>query len=536
MKKILSCLFAFSVLVSVLNLPAFALSEETEIEAIVESYLRSYSEKSFLYADQDLKENTVAEIPVLLSTEATNTIYQLSSGSTTIYEMQDNIGYLNEKAEYFSAARQLQNIKRENFELFYAFSDISVDENTATVNVLETASFTYIDGTMDSYLDTLYTVDLLKIGGKWLIADVTDNDWFDATYKDEPSFSAADEIAVLESALHAEAECVVIDPVIDNAEVTATGSYQIPYNAENAVAYAYNHTRQNAASWKTYYNPDFYHWRNDGDCMNFASQCVWAGFSGNLTRSSLDAHNQPMDTDSTYKWYTCSQNYEDEYPYSEGYSNSYASWRSCKNFRRYLTGKEDGTGTTGSNAATDVGMKATVVEVGSGSTFSGITAVQLKGAVAHVDGTAGNYAHAIVITEANGLARSQIYYSAHTGDAKYIKLGDSWTTCPIKAYIPQYFRTNESLSDYIQYDMIRPFACNSTKTISFSTNAAQYNMRMYITTPVSNQRSLIKDVSYGTDCSASYTFTEQGYYKVECYSRATSADTYNTSTFYILSV
>ncbi len=128
-------------------------------------------------------------------------------------------------------------------------------------------------------------------------------------------------------------------------------------------------------------------------------------------------------------------------------------------------------------------MKARVVEVGSGSTFSGITAVQLKGAVAHVDGTAGNYAHAIVITEANGLARSQIYYSAHTGDAKYIKLGDSWTTCPIKAYIPQYFRTNESLSDYIQYDMIRPFACNRTKTISFSTNAAQYNMRMYITTP-----------------------------------------------------
>ena len=118
MKKILSCLFAFSVLLSVLNLPAFALSEETEIEAIVESYLRSYSEKSFLYADQDLKENTVAEIPVLLSTEATNTIYQLSSGSTTIYEMQDNIGYLSEKAEYFSAARQLQNIKRENFELF----------------------------------------------------------------------------------------------------------------------------------------------------------------------------------------------------------------------------------------------------------------------------------------------------------------------------------------------------------------------------------------------------------------------------------
>lgn len=126
MKKILSCLFAFSVLLSVLNLPAFALSEETEIEAIVESYLRSYSEKSFLYADQDLKENTVAEIPVLLSTEATNTIYQLSSGSTTIYEMQDNIGYLNEKAEYFSAARQLQNIKRENFELFYAFSDRNI--------------------------------------------------------------------------------------------------------------------------------------------------------------------------------------------------------------------------------------------------------------------------------------------------------------------------------------------------------------------------------------------------------------------------
>lgn len=41
MKKILSCLFAFSVLLSVLNLPAFALSEETEIEAIVEGRERN---------------------------------------------------------------------------------------------------------------------------------------------------------------------------------------------------------------------------------------------------------------------------------------------------------------------------------------------------------------------------------------------------------------------------------------------------------------------------------------------------------------
>ena len=66
MKKILSCLFAFSVLLSVLNLPAFALSEETEIEAIVESYLRSYSEKSFLYSLWYGKTPTIQPSPVML--------------------------------------------------------------------------------------------------------------------------------------------------------------------------------------------------------------------------------------------------------------------------------------------------------------------------------------------------------------------------------------------------------------------------------------------------------------------------------------
>lgn len=66
MKKILSCLFAFSVLLSVLNLPAFALSEETEIEAIVESYLRSYSEKSFLYSLCYGKTPTIQPSAVML--------------------------------------------------------------------------------------------------------------------------------------------------------------------------------------------------------------------------------------------------------------------------------------------------------------------------------------------------------------------------------------------------------------------------------------------------------------------------------------
>ena len=66
MKKILSCLFAFSVLLSVLNLPAFALSEETEIEAIVESYLRSYSEKSFLHSLCYGKTPTIQPSPVML--------------------------------------------------------------------------------------------------------------------------------------------------------------------------------------------------------------------------------------------------------------------------------------------------------------------------------------------------------------------------------------------------------------------------------------------------------------------------------------
>lgn len=303
-----------------------------------------------------------------------------------------------------------------------------------------------------------------------------------------------------------------------------TANYRCTYSGENAAAYAYTYTRQDTTeSRDQFYNQDFRSFANDGgDCMNFASQSMWSGFYGSQqSRAVIDSHILPMDSDGTYKWYGTSKDSTDKT----------ASWTSCENFRNYLTGNTDGTGTSGSNAADDIGMKAIIIKVPSGAAISGTTKDKLIGAIAHVKGRGGPYAHAIILTDATALTRDKIWYCAHTTDSKYIKLGDSYGGA-IKVFIPQYIRCSTPQTNIIKTNMLRPISIGTTKSVSFSTDKIQNKMTIIITSP-SGTYSQQSSTSSST-CSISYKFNTAGLYKVDCYAKPTSTSTAAQTTFYIL--
>ena len=526
MKRLLSLATSIVLVTGLLCIPAGALADERDrssVEAAVEQYLQTYTQSTLMNEDSSLSVNTVSGVVVPL-TRAENATYALSSGTATLPEMQENISYIEEKAEFFKEARQAQGITRTDLELSYDFEDVTVAGNTATATVSELASFYYTGETQQSFAETIYTVDLVNVDGEWLIADVNDNDWFDATYKDaQSSFNAEAALADMEAAQAMDNGCVV-QLLDDEPELMTTASYRIPYNADSATAYAYTYTRQTGTeSWQDYYNQDFVDFRADGgDCMNFASQCMWAGFSGNQTRASIDAHNIPMDKDgsSSTTWYSCSKD-----KYSSRVANSTGSWRSCSAFRTYM-------GNT--NNATDIGLKCNTADVAAGANFSGVTTSALKGAVCHVDGGGGAYTHAIVLTDINGLSRSQIYLCAHYTDRKYVKLGDYYPSCAIKAFMPQYFRTNVPLTNYLQVDMVRPVKRNNSAALKCYTTGAQNKFTIAVTSPSGKTSQASSTASNPKSFTYNYKFTENGLYKVDCYSKPTASSAATVVTYYVL--
>lgn len=526
MKKVLSLCLALALTASLFYAPAMAISESAEAESVqtvVKAFLQSYTESTLLNTERDLTINTVydAAVPMTMAEETT---FELTSGTVTLSDMQKNISYIEEKADFLKAAREAQDITRTDLELNYVFSDVSIDGNTASATVSETASFYYTGETQQSFAETIYTVDLIKVQGTWLIADVYDNDWFDDTYKaSADTFSAAATMEDLEAAQASDA--CDIQLLEDESMSRTTASYQIPYNANSATAYAYTYTRQNSTEpWEDYYNQDFVDFRSDGgDCMNFASQCMWAGFSGSQTRANIDAHNIPMDSDGTtaeYKWYSCSKDNEDT-----RLSNSTGSWRSCSAFRTYIGN---------SNASSDIGLKCNTADVAAGANFSGVTTTALKGAVCHVTGSGPNYGHAIVLTDVNGLARNQIYLCAHYTDRKYVLLGDYYATCPIKAFMPQYLRVSTSPSNYLMVDMLRPISRGNTGALRCYTSAAQYKFTIGVTAPSGAFEHKSSTAANPTSFTYNYNFTENGLYKIDCYSKSTSTSDAQTVTFYVL--
>ena len=501
---------------------ALAYEEDIEKEAVkaaIEAFLHSYAEEAMLYIDSDQTVCTVAA-PEIVRTQDSSQVFTISGKDVTLAELQENIRYVEKKAMFYSAVRRMQEIYREDLRLSYRYT-LTLKENTCHASVTEAASFYYTDSERPSVYETIYSIDLVKIGEQWLVADITDGSRFDSLYKKDPAFEVDAALAEFEANLHTEA-CSISAPYDETPEADVL---RIPYYGANAAAYAYTYSRQSTDTDRAdFYNPQFKSYAGrGGDCMNFVSQCMWAGFGGSQAQASVEGKAVPMDTEGDSQWYGRSAGSDTE---------AALGWISCQSFRLYLTGALDGAGTEGSNASCDTGMYATILDVGTGSPITGVPAESLVGAAAHVEGAGGNYAHAIILTAATGTSRSEIWFCSHTKDLTHVKLGDYYFG-PMKVYIPRYMRLSTEQTASIQPDRVLPAAVSSPAEVGFHMEGAPADLTLSITAPGETAGETLF-FENSQSCSVEYFFSTAGLYRIDCSAALEGTEEAAQSTFYVL--
>lgn len=330
MKRILAMLLSVICVLSFTCVSTYAdekSEDEEKAASIAESYLSAAAKNMWLYESNNLAEHTIQE---LVDPSGNSLLSDMSADVNTqkILSSMDNITFVQEKSKYFREMRQRQDIQRNDFALEYTVTSASIEDNVATLSIIEHISFHY-----SSFPDTLselvnyYDVDLIKCNGSWYVSDVTStNDDFDAIYKgSEFTAEKADEIIALRDA-HSLNDTSAIEAIMDdynlsdNSNATLAGSTTwYNYNATNATAYAYTYVSQmfGKSNWsdfdddakkagRSYYNQNFYDWgQDDTDCQNFASQCIWAGFNGSnavnqIYNASTREYSPIMDNAGSY--------------------------------------------------------------------------------------------------------------------------------------------------------------------------------------------------------------------------------------------
>lgn len=480
--------------------------EEPAIRASIETYLRTYQETAMLYRACDLRSGTVADPALFLPEGAGETVFLFSGKESTLSQLQEDIVYLEKKAAFYAGMRQMQDIYREDLRLTYAIEELKLEPegNACRASVTETAEFQYTDSPLPSVYETGYSVRLVKLDGRWLIAGVSNGSLFDKAHKG-PDFDVSAALADLAAKLETE-NCT-----ISFSGTASGGGDQIAYNGEDAAAYAYTYSRRSADQPRTeFYNAQFTGYAGEGgDCMNFASQCMWAGFGGSQDSGAITYHGIPMDNEGANQWFGR--------PASGGKINH--SWISCQSFRQYLTGSKDGTGRGGSNAAGDAGMYATILDAAEGSPLSAVAPQELIGAAAHVEGSGGLYSHAIILTAATGANRSEIYFCGHTRDVTHVKLGDCYFG-PIKVYIPRYMRTAGQAAP-LRAERLQPVPAGEARILSAQSATVRKQMTITVTAP-DGTASQVVSVSDTDNCWGEYLFSQPGLYRVDC--RASASD------------
>lgn len=456
-----------------------------EVTDVAEAYLSNLAYNSYMYSSNDLNSLTILDENVsesslyrvaaeMTATEELTDVQkyfcttlgnQLESRNDVVVKMKENIQFLKDKSAYFSEIRQYNGIARKDFDVEYVVTDAKIQGNIAILEVLENLSFQYIGTPEPSFCQEEHTVFLVKVDDEWYVANVeTKYDWFSNEYKNS-NYDIATIIAnekqnvqaQLASSFDMSASNDSISEIDSEFEIMANAAYMRTYNKENAWKYAYTYATSSGSSTpSTYYNSSVFSdfTSSGGDCMNFASQAIYAGFSGSNNSTHVNNGEVPQDkvgldasnTDAAKtKWYAKP-------------ASTYWAWTSCSFFRNYVTY---------STGDSNTRLYAIQKSISATSDFSEVGTSNLIGSIIHVNG-ASSLGHAIIVNNAVGTDRNQIYYTAHSANAKNCILADKYSG-EMVSIRPVYF-----------YDVT---ACTGTYTShSFSGNNAQCTRCGYVRT------------------------------------------------------
>lgn len=442
---LLSALMAFTMCCS----PAFAVwasMDERDVMETAESYLSERMEAVYLRSGAQtntISTKTLLDIGSIFTTvadeadlsssaspmalsesaktflenESAEIMESLGRSSMTTELMVEDLQAMENYVAYRSHIFEDMDIEFASFDARYYFDDVVIYDDYAVVKVYESLNYQYIDSPDDSSELNHYYLALKKIDGLWYIADVVSDDAPYLAFLDD-GLTADEAIAGYESAIEIESETVNENWAESSPALPMATTSNIGYNVNNAVNYAlmYTSTDDNpvrdggngTTSTPTFKNLRF-KWFN-ADCMNFASQCVWAGFGGSNNYSHVGS-KYGMDNSGSYKWWCTRDDNTD-------------SWSSCSAFYTYFNN---------SNSSTEKGLHGdTKVTAYNSSTINwDYAASDLVGSVMQVRGkdNSGNWkaaAHAVFVNAASSLSRSDIFVCCYNTCKKNVKLGTYW--------------------------------------------------------------------------------------------------------------
>lgn len=342
--------------------------------------------------------------------------------------------------ESYKLVRSTNKILREEFSATYVECGTNIEGDFAVVDLYEQINFKYTDCTSPSFIGVRYSVYLYDNGTDWIIYDLKSNsssDLFLTTdYELSSILDSTLSVSAIEKPESNEASFADVLQVNETEDTSDTFQY-VPYSFIAADYYASSFT-QNSTTNGAYYNDLFTNYNSlGGDCMNFVSQCVWAGFGGNVDATSISNGHMMDTTGST--WYHKS-------------SDNRSNWTAPRDFWNYINA---------STSSPDTEDRIMVDETTLANTYSISTLnpnsfvsdgiCKLNGAVL-IEYSSGNYPHAVLINSAGGNDASGIYISGHNDDCYNVKLTDMYfSSQQFKLVIPEYFRKKDCSTAHTHY-------------------------------------------------------------------------------------
>ena len=421
MKKVLSLALSVVIFFSLLSIsvPATEVkaneqSEQQQIEATVEAYLKKCVESIYSYKKQDVSKDTIRNVLIAARSESPTKLeqdissfaqFQKKSGfelmnaldikESGVKAVLNNLDLQEDRVAYFGHLHETQKITYSYFNTDYRFHATVVEGNYAVADVSEYLDYQYSFCGEPTFEITNYNISLIRVNDTWMIAEVVSDDSYFQSYYNE-GFDLQTELRGYDEAFSRMEE----PSLVKGSESTlATTSSDIAYNKQNAANYALTYSTQSddGSGTPTFKNSNF-PWFG-ADCMNFVSQCMWAGFGGSNSYADIGTY-YGMDKVGSYTWWANN-------------TTGTNSWSSCSNFRSYVNS---------SNGSSEKGVLCSTGDVAYNSNQLPFSTSDLIGAAIHVKGESGGtvfaLAHAIFVNNATGSTRDTVYFTSYNNCRK----------------------------------------------------------------------------------------------------------------------
>lgn len=375
---------------------------DTEVKMALEelSEVRSSTQLS----DQELITRTIelfseARIDQLNNYESEQ--YYFTEFFVPDYMNNSNLVYICDRFEWNRQMLKETGAKNLWYDVHTEVLSMDIVGETAEVTFSEKYEYERVNhpGRV-SFEGITYYVDMVKLDGIWLISDLTTDSSYDKANRDEGIDVDAKMRAVRLGIGEQTSELIYTPTIDENSTSVARASMRIDTDkfVEYARKYAENYN-DNFCNYKELNQQGY----DVGDCQNFASQCVWAGFGGINDLSHINSHAEPM-VDLSYS------NDRDWFQEKEWVTDSGFHWTTVVGFGNYIS-------TQNYNS---IGPRGNIY---SGVAYAGVGSIVQIGSAEE-----GGYYHSYVVVEADGTygnrTFSDLTVCSHTEDYCDKNLGE----------------------------------------------------------------------------------------------------------------